>query len=79
MWKEILEQPAVLTACRETNRPLIQKLADEIRSRGVQNILLAARGTSDHAALMQPIFTNCCWAYPSASQPLLSLPYTKRP
>ncbi len=51
MWKEILEQPAVLTACRETNRPLIQKLADEIRSRGVQNILLAARGTSDHAAL----------------------------
>jgi len=51
MWKEIMEQPEALRRCREVNAPVIRKLVEEIRSRDIQNILLAARGTSDHAAL----------------------------
>ncbi len=51
MWKEILEQPEALMRCREVNREPIRKIANEIKEKGIHNILLAARGTSDHAAL----------------------------
>jgi len=51
MWKEILEQPEALNRCREVNREPVQRIAKEIKAKGIHNILLAARGTSDHAAL----------------------------
>lgn len=51
MWKEIMEQPKTLLQCREANREPIRKLAEAVRAKGIRNVLLAARGTSDHAAL----------------------------
>jgi glutamine---fructose-6-phosphate transaminase (isomerizing) len=51
MWKEILEQPQVLKNCRETNSETIRKIAGEIKSRDIRSVVIAARGTSDHAAV----------------------------
>jgi Glucosamine 6-phosphate synthetase, contains amidotransferase and phosphosugar isomerase domains len=51
MWKEILEQPEVLKNCRKTNAELIKKVAEEIKSRDIRSVVIAARGTSDNAAI----------------------------
>ena len=51
MWKEIMEQPQALRVCMDVNIARIQSLAEEFRKREINHIFLAARGTSDHAAL----------------------------
>ena len=48
--KEIMEQPQVLARVLERNWPLAQQYAAAIRQAGVSYVLIAARGTSDHAA-----------------------------
>lgn len=47
--REIYEQPDVLRAFLELERPAVQALADAIRSRDIHYVLIAARGTSDNA------------------------------
>jgi glucosamine--fructose-6-phosphate aminotransferase (isomerizing) len=47
---EILEQPQVLRGLIETGYAEIAAIAAEIRARGVRQVLIAARGTSDNAA-----------------------------
>jgi len=49
LYREIHEQPAVLRALIERERPGIKRLASAIRARGVDYIVIAARGTSDNA------------------------------
>lgn len=51
MWKEIMEQPAALKKSLETNAGVIDSLAELISERGIRNVVIAARGTSDHAAV----------------------------
>jgi len=51
MWNEIHEQPAVIERCLKANAGPINKIADVIKSRGVDFVVIAARGTSDHAAV----------------------------
>jgi glucosamine--fructose-6-phosphate aminotransferase (isomerizing) len=51
MWREILEEPAALRRCIAANRETAEKLARETAQRGVRQIVIAARGTSDHAAI----------------------------
>jgi glucosamine--fructose-6-phosphate aminotransferase (isomerizing) len=51
MWNEIQEQPAALQRCLTTNCSLIQTIAALLRKRQVQFAFIAARGTSDHAAV----------------------------
>jgi len=51
MKMEILEQPKVLVDCREYNREIIIELAKKLRKSDFQNVIIAARGTSDHAAI----------------------------
>lgn len=51
MWNEILEQPSALKKCVAGARPVIAKLAEEIKKRDIGSIVIAARGTSDHAAV----------------------------
>ncbi len=46
---EILEQPQRLATVLERQRTEVERIAREIRSRGIQYIFLAARGTSDNA------------------------------
>ncbi len=48
---EIYEQPAALKNALETNRTAIAALAEDIKRRDISYVVLAARGTSDNAAI----------------------------
>ena len=48
---EIFEQPAVLDRLLRTQRDRVGAMADAIRRRGLRSIFIAARGSSDNAAL----------------------------
>jgi glucosamine--fructose-6-phosphate aminotransferase (isomerizing) len=50
LYREIHEQPAVLARLLDRERDTVSALADEIRRRHVDHVLIAARGTSDNAA-----------------------------
>jgi glutamine---fructose-6-phosphate transaminase (isomerizing) len=50
MWDEILEQPAVLEKCLQNTR-LIKAIVETLKSQNIKFICIAARGTSDHAAV----------------------------
>jgi glutamine---fructose-6-phosphate transaminase (isomerizing) len=49
--EEILEQPAVATAFLARTDEALGRLADAIHERAVDHVVIAARGTSDHAAI----------------------------
>lgn len=51
MAAEILEQPDALERQLDQGRAAIRRLAAAIRGAGIRFVVLAARGTSDHAAL----------------------------
>lgn len=51
MLNEIMEQPEVLTRCLESNAGVIKGIVDAIGSREITAIVIAARGTSDHAGV----------------------------
>ncbi|HEX2928044.1 MAG TPA: SIS domain-containing protein [Ruminiclostridium sp.] len=51
MWEEILEQPEVLERTIATNTGVIDELIGDLRSREISTVVIAARGTSDHAAV----------------------------
>ncbi|PYG89890.1 glucosamine--fructose-6-phosphate aminotransferase (isomerizing) [Ruminiclostridium sufflavum DSM 19573] len=51
MWKEILEQPEVLKKTAETNAAVIEGLTADLKVRDISTVIIAARGTSDHAAV----------------------------
>ena len=48
---EILEQPEVAARFLRRAPDVVGPLADAIRARGVDHVVIAARGTSDHAAI----------------------------
>src|SRR5687768_18619599 len=48
---EILEQPEVAARFLRRANDVVGPLADAIRARGVDHVVIAARGTSDHAAI----------------------------
>ncbi len=47
--QEIREQPGVLQAWLELQFPKVREIAQAVRARDVEYVVLAARGTSDHA------------------------------
>ena len=47
MYREIFEQPAVLQACMEKNAAAVREIA--AAGGRIRNIVIAARGSSDHA------------------------------
>lgn len=51
MWEEILEQPTVLERCGRTNMEVVGNLAEYLKSRKIDSVVIAARGTSDHAGV----------------------------
>jgi glucosamine--fructose-6-phosphate aminotransferase (isomerizing) len=51
MWEEILEQPDSLERCINSNRKTISELVAKIRLREIDSVVIAARGTSDHAGV----------------------------
>lgn len=50
MLKEIAEQPAVLERINKTEAPRLNKIGAHLKKRGIDLIILAARGSSDNAA-----------------------------
>jgi glucosamine--fructose-6-phosphate aminotransferase (isomerizing) len=48
---EILEQPTVARGLLESGWPVVERIAAVVRDRDIDGILIAARGTSDHAAI----------------------------
>jgi glucosamine--fructose-6-phosphate aminotransferase (isomerizing) len=51
MLSEIGEQPAALTRCLAKSAPLLAEIVSAIKTRQIESICIAARGTSDHAAV----------------------------
>jgi len=51
MWNEIWEQPLVLERCYEKNIVIIAKIVEAIINQQINQVVIAARGTSDHAAV----------------------------
>lgn len=51
MLKEIHEQPEVIKRMADAEQENVSRLAAEIKSRDIQYVIMAARGTSDHAAI----------------------------
>jgi glutamine---fructose-6-phosphate transaminase (isomerizing) len=51
MREEIFEQPAVMRRLLESARPAVERLAEAVRDRPIDYVVIAARGTSDHAAI----------------------------
>lgn len=49
--KEIRQQPDVLSGVEKANREKITALVAQAKKRGIKNVTIAARGTSDHAAV----------------------------
>jgi glucosamine--fructose-6-phosphate aminotransferase (isomerizing) len=47
--QELFEQPSVIERLLDTQRPAAEALAEAVRRRGIANIVIAARGTSDNA------------------------------
>jgi Glucosamine 6-phosphate synthetase, contains amidotransferase and phosphosugar isomerase domains len=50
MWDEILEQPAVLEKCMQ-NAGYVREIVGMLKSQDIHFVYIAARGTSDHAAV----------------------------
>ena len=51
MQKEICEQPQALRDCYSYNKTAFEKLVGEIKAKKISNVVIAARGTSDHAGI----------------------------
>jgi glucosamine--fructose-6-phosphate aminotransferase (isomerizing) len=69
--KEIREQPSVLASLKNANLDVLKELVKEAKEKGIDNIYLIARGTSDHACTYaQYLFAitmgmNCALGTPS--------------
>ena len=69
--KEIREQPGVLASLKEVNLSVLTEIVSEVTARGIDNVYLVARGTSDHACTYaQYLFgitmgMNCALGTPS--------------
>jgi len=50
LYREIHEQPEVLARLLDAEHSSVQALADAIQDRGIDHVVIAARGTSDNAA-----------------------------
>jgi glutamine---fructose-6-phosphate transaminase (isomerizing) len=51
MWNEIWEQPMALERCYQKNQPAIKEIVEVISKKQIDQVIIAARGTSDHAAV----------------------------
>ncbi len=51
MWNEIMEQPAVMARCFEKNKNTVAEIVKQAKNQNIKLIYIAARGTSDHAAV----------------------------
>ena len=79
LYSEILEQPSILRKLLKDQKEEIQRIASEIRVKGISFVFLAARGTSDNAAR----YANYLWGARNGLPVALATPslftYYKKP
>ena len=51
MWQEIMDQPGVLRNALEQNYKTIEDLVALLKEKKIRHVVIAARGTSHHAAV----------------------------
>ncbi len=51
MWQEIMEQPKIVEKCLSLNQKTIDAILDRLGEKDIDNVIIAARGTSDHAGI----------------------------
>ncbi len=79
MWEEIMEQPLVLKKTIETNSKIIDELIKELQTREISTVIIAARGTSDHAAVYAKYAIETLVGIPvSLAAPSVVTMYNKR-
>lgn len=79
MWEEIMEQPLVLKKTIETNSRVIDELIQELKTREISTVIIAARGTSDHAAVYAKYAIETLVGIPvSLAAPSVFTMYNKR-
>lgn len=78
MMEEIFQQPEVLRRCMVYNKDKIVKLVKEIRGRDIKSVVIAARGTSDHAGIYGKYIIECETGLPvSLASPSIYTIYKK--
>jgi glucosamine--fructose-6-phosphate aminotransferase (isomerizing) len=81
LYREIHEQPTVLTRLIAHERATAQRLADAIRQRGIRHVMIAARGTSANASRYAGYLFGAlngltvAWATPSLFSVYQKAPY----
>ncbi len=66
MWQEILEQPNVLERCKRESEGVISKITDHLKEQQIDSVVIAARGTSDHAGVYAKYIIEYCMGIPVA-------------
>jgi glutamine---fructose-6-phosphate transaminase (isomerizing) len=80
MGKEIAEQPDVLARLLDAGLPEIRKVAADIVAAAPRFVILAARGTSDHAALYAKYLVEILLGWPAGlASPSTMTAYGARP
>jgi glucosamine--fructose-6-phosphate aminotransferase (isomerizing) len=51
MWQEIMQQPKVVENCLSLNQKTLDAITARLKEKAVSNVIIAARGTSDHAGI----------------------------
>ncbi len=51
MWREVHEQPEIIAGVLQKNESVIVPLCDTVRKRKIKNVVLAGRGSSEHALI----------------------------
>lgn len=49
MWKEIHQQPQIIKLALEKNNEMLNKITNAVKERGIKNVVLVGRGSSEHA------------------------------
>ena len=76
MCKEIHQQPEVILDCIQKNDALLKSISDDIKNLDIKNIIIAARGSSDHIAIFAKyLFEIYCGKPVSLSAPSVFTTY----
>lgn len=66
MLSEIKQQPVVITGLTGEQNAAARKIAAEVKKRGINFVVMAARGTSDHSCVYGKYMMEICAAMPVA-------------
>lgn len=51
MWQEIMQEPKIIENCLALNQKTIGEIVARLKEKAVNNVIIAARGTSNHAGI----------------------------